>query len=322
MSKKKDSKKKNQEEAVQRAQKYVSGDKLQKSEVKKLESKGFNSRQVRAVADSMKAVSDKAQRRIDSYGSSWVQTMGGTHRARVNAQGQVSASRERSYAGLRGHPKSNNVFLTDQAAKKVNNKVSKIEGGSLVGGEGMAVSRYVTVTDPGRQLGRVGNYATAGGGKHQLAIYAPVAQAQEKADSGKKGSGKEHLRTKDPHTKDPRTRYPITVDGATGNYATVDRLRQEAPEAPNYSPTGSGGSGSGAGPNSIYWNPFSYSDRLGDHNRQTAQWLSGIGAAARRESDAYLQNFARALPKAPDPNEANESVLSFLEQANERLGFG
>jgi hypothetical protein len=308
------SKKKNQEEAVQRAQKYVSGDKLQKSEVKKLESKGFNSRQVRAVADSMKAVSDKAQRRIDSYGSSWVQTMGGTHRARVNAQGQVIASKgpSPSYAGLSGHEKSHNAYLTSKAAKKINNKVSKIEGGSLVGGEGMAVSRYVTVTDPGRQLGRVGNYATAGGGKHQLAIYAPVAQAQEKADSGKK----------DPHTKDPRTRYPITVDGATGNYATVDRLRQEAPEAPNYSPTGSGGSGSGAGPNSIYWNPFSYSDRLGDHNRQTAQWLSGIGAAARRESDAYLQNFARALPKAPDPNEANESVLSFLEQANERLGFG
>jgi hypothetical protein len=136
------------------------------------------------------------------------------------------------------------------------------------------------------------------------------------------------------------TPAPISVGGATGNYATVEKLEQEAPEAPNfydtansfpvnpnYSPTGSGASGSGAGPSPVYWdrtaeNLFSYSDRLGDHNRDTAQWLGNIAAQDRRESSAYLQNFARALPPAPDPNEANESVLSFLEQANKRLGFG
>jgi hypothetical protein len=135
------------------------------------------------------------------------------------------------------------------------------------------------------------------------------------------------------------TPAPISVGNATGNYATVDRLEQESPKGPNfydtansfpvnpnYSPTGSGARGSGAGPSPVYWdrtaeNLFSYSDRLGDHNRDTAQWLSNIAAQDRRESSAYLQNFARALPKAPDPNEANESVLSFLEQANKRLGF-
>jgi hypothetical protein len=267
--------------------------------------------------------------------------VGGASNVRVNAQGQVSASKGRSYAGLRGHPKSNNVFLTSQAAKKVNKKVSKIEGGSLVGGEGMAVSRYVTVTDPGRQLGRVGNYATVGDGKRQLAIYAPVAQPGKTGSGDKKtpssGSSSSTSGSGAPLTSTPA---PISIGGATGNYATVERLEQEAPEAPNfydtansfpvnpnYSPTGSGIGGSGGSSSPIYWdrtaeNLFSYSDRLGSHNRQTGQWLSSIGAADRRESDAYLQNFARALPKAPDSNQGNESVLSFLEQANKRLGFG
>ena len=357
------SKKKKQQEAVQRAQKYVSGDKLTKSEVKKLENKGFSSKQIQAVASSVGSVGDKAQGRIDnkhspspgsssgSSGSSRVQTMGGTHQVRVNAQGQAIASKGPSYAGLSGHPKSNNAYLTSQAAKKINNKVSKVEGGSLVGGEGMAVSRYVTVTDPGRRRWPMGSYATVGGGKRQLAIYAPVAQPGKTGSGGKKtpgdkktpsartssGSSSSTSGSGAPLTSTPA---PISVGGATGNYATVENLEQEAPEAPNfydtansfpvnpnYSPTGSGVGGSGGSSSPIYWdrtaeNLFSYSDRLGDHNRQTAQWLSNIGAADRGESDAYLQNFARALPPAPDPNEANESVLSFLEQANKRLGFG
>jgi hypothetical protein len=63
------SKKKKQQQAVQRAQQYVSGSKLQKSEVKKLESKGFSSKQIQSVAAGMK-VGDKAQSRIDSKHSS------------------------------------------------------------------------------------------------------------------------------------------------------------------------------------------------------------------------------------------------------------
>jgi len=337
------SKKKKQQEAVQRAQKYVSGNKLTKSEVKKLESKGFNSKQVRAVAGSMKTVGDKAQGRIDnkhapgpsgsnSSGPSRVQTVGGTHRIRVDGQGRVNASTRLNYS-------PSGVFLTRDAAKKINTKVEK-SGGSLTPGKGMAVSRYVTITDPGRRGQPKHGSGRIGGGKHQLAIYAPVAPAGGRSGSGKKDPGKKDPGKKNPATKDPVKRDPISVGGATGDYRTVEKLEQEAPKAPNfydtansfpvnpnYSPTGSGVAGSGGSANPIYWdrtaeNLFSYTDRLGEHNRQTGQWLSDIGAADRRESDAYLQNFARALPPAPDPNEANESVLSFLEQANKRLGFG
>jgi hypothetical protein len=133
---------------------------------------------------------------------------------------------------------------------------------------------------------------------------------------------------------------PISVGGATGNYATVEKLEQKAPEAPNFyntansfpqnpnfSPTGAPGVGGGNGSSPIYWdrtaeNLFSYSDRLKDHNRQTGQWLSNIAAQDRKEGESYLQNFARALPPAPSADQANDSVLSFLEQANKRLGFG
>jgi hypothetical protein len=337
------SKKKKQQQAVQRAQQYVSGSKLQKSEVKKLESKGFSSKQIQSVAAGMK-VGGKAQSRIDKKhtsssggGSKKVQTVGGDRQLKVDSQGRAIANPQAGtpYAG--GYrPGDPRLSLNDKQANKVNKKVDKY-GGSLVGGKDMSVAGFVTITDPGRRSGMAPNtgYSQVGGGKHQLAIYAPSAPAAKQPKSSGKGGS-----TKAPSGSSSGGSAPISVGGATGNYATVEKLEQEAPEAPNFydtansfpqnpnfSPTGAPGVGGGNGSSPIYWdrtaeNLFSFSDRLKDHNRQTGQWLSNIAAQDRRESESYLQNFARALPPAPSADQANESVLSFLEQANKRLGFG
>jgi hypothetical protein len=345
------SKKKKQQQAVQRAQQYVSGSKLQKSEVKKLESKGFSSKQIQSVAAGMK-VGDKAQSRIDKKhtsssggGSKKVQTVGGDRQLKVDSQGRAIANPQAGtpYAG--GYrPGDPRLSLNDKQANKVNKKVDKY-GGSLVGGKDMSVAGFVTITDPGRRSGMAPNtgYSQVGGGKHQLAIYTPsTPTVKQPKSSSKTGSTKTS-----PGSGSGSSSYsssaspePISVGGATGNYATVERLEQEAPEAPNFydtansfpqnpnfSPTGAPGVGGGSDSSPIYWdrtaeNLFSFSDRLKDHNRQTGQWLSNIAAQNRRESESYLQNFARALPPAPSADQANDSVLSFLEQANKRLGFG
>jgi hypothetical protein len=348
------SKKKKQQQAVQRAQQYVSGSKLQKSEVKKLESKGFSSKQIQSVAAGMK-VGGKAQSRIDSKHSSTggssgggggggpkrVQTVGTSRNVRVDSQGRAIANPMAGtpYGGgyRSGDPR---LSLNKDQAKKVNKKLDKY-GGSLVGGKGMAVSGYVTITDPGRRQQPKHGGGKIGGGKHQLAIYAPSAPAaKQPKSSGKGGSTKAPSGTSSGSRSSSGGSAPISVGGATGNYATVEKLEQEAPEAPNFydtansfpqnpnfSPTGAPGVGGGNGSSPIYWdrtaeNLFSFSDRLKDHNRQTGQWLSNIAAQDRRESESYLQNFARALPPAPSADQANDSVLSFLEQANKRLGFG
>jgi hypothetical protein len=56
----------NQKQALQRAQQHVSGNKLNKSEVQKLENKGFTSKQIQAVAKSMGSTTGSAQQRIDN----------------------------------------------------------------------------------------------------------------------------------------------------------------------------------------------------------------------------------------------------------------
>jgi hypothetical protein len=56
----------NQKQALQRAQQHVSGNKLNKSEVQKLEKKGFTSKQIQAVAKSIGSTTGSAQQRIDN----------------------------------------------------------------------------------------------------------------------------------------------------------------------------------------------------------------------------------------------------------------
>jgi hypothetical protein len=259
-----------------------------------------------------------------------VQTVGTSLAVRVDSKGRARSSANQ-YGNMPASAwvkRDSRLALDNAQAKKVNKKVEKY-GGSLVGGKGMAVAGYVTVKGPSRMRQPKHGGGRIGGGKHQLAIYAPSAPAAKEPA---------------PAAKEPapaaKSSAPISVGGATGNYATVEKLEQEAPEAPNFydtansfpqnpnfSPTGAPGVGGGNGSSPIYWdrtaeNLFSYSDRLKDHNRQTGQWLSNIAAQDRKESESYLQNFARALPPAPSADQANESVLSFLEQANKRLGFG
>jgi hypothetical protein len=125
----------------------------------------------------------------------------------------------------------------------------------------------------------------------------------------------------------------------TGNFRARDRVERMEPKGPdfyntadsmpknpNFSPTGSPNtSGPGNSGNSpTYWdrtaeNLLSYSDRLGGHNRDMRQWIGGIGATSRRESDAYLGRLAGSLPPAPDPRESDNDVLDFLRRSNKVL---
>jgi hypothetical protein len=279
----------------------------------------------------------KKQQQAAQRAQQRVQTVGTSLAVRVDSKGRARSSANQ-YGNMPASAwvkRDSRLALDNAQAKKVNKKVEKY-GGSLVGGKGMAVAGYVTVKGPSRMRQPKQGGGKIGGGKHQLAIYAPSAPAVKKpAPAAKKPA---------PAAKKPappaKSSAPISVGGATGNYATVEKLEQKAPKAPNFydtansfpqnpnfSPTGAPGVGGGNGSSPIYWdrtaeNLFSYSDRLKDHNRQTGQWLSNIAAQDRKESESYLQNFARALPPAPSADQANDSVLSFLEQANKRLGFG
>jgi len=300
-------KKKKQQEAVQRAQKFVSGDKLQKSEVKKLESKGFSSKQIQAVASSMGSVGSNAQQRIDnkhssnsgsnsgssnSSGPSRVQTVGGTHRIRVDGQGRVNASTGFNYS-------SSGIFLTKDAAKKINTKVEKA-GGSLVGGKGMSVSRYVTIRDPGRPnflMNKSGGPSRIGGGKHQFAIYAPVAQAEK--------------RVKPADNKKPD---PVRDSGKSGNNRQ-DRAQANAYQRAQDHISGRTAKGKppelfpdGVTPGRAVEGVADYANRLGTFNANYSGWMQGRAESDRYQSGRLLQAFAQGLPKAPDVLNARDMI--------------
>jgi len=250
-------------------------------------------------------------------------------RVRTNQGNKVRLAKD-------GYVASRNVRrrgLTARSAERLN-KVIDRKGRHLTAGKNRAVVGQRTI----RFRDEDGNRT-----KQTVNVYGRVGQRnrQNERQSGSSSSGSGSSGSSSSRSGSSSSRSssaPSTVGNATGNYATVERLEQEAPEQPNFydtansfpqnpnfSPTGVPGVGSG-GSNPIYWdrtgeNLLSYSDRLGGHNRETGQWLSNIAAQDRKESSAYLNNFARSLPKAPDPNESNESVLNFLEQANKRLGF-
>jgi len=209
----------------------------------------------------------------------------------------------------------------------------------------MQVVGFKQITTQGSEGRAIGDsFFSAPGGaertKQQVAIYAPLpkaakAEPAEKVEDDGKGRNRNRNRDKDP-----------SPYGRSGRRTEVERLEREPPRQPdfygsgsrpplnpNFAPTGAPATpATPATPGDTssaptYWGStggdlFNYADRLGDHNRQTGQWLGNIAAAQRREDGLFSRAFARALPPAPDPDDDNESVFSFLERANDLFGLG
>jgi hypothetical protein len=300
------SKNKKQQEALQRAQKFVSGNKLNKSEVKKLEDKGFSSKQIQAVASSMNKVGSNAQQRIDNKhtpsggggNTSNVRSFSGDIKAKVDNQGRAISSGP----------------ITNQQAAKINKKVDSV-GGSLVGGKGMAVSRYVTITDRGSFTStsqrKAGGPLTTGSGKQQFAIYAPVAQPKTN-NSNNKGGG---------NSSSSGSAGKASSSASSGAMQSAykkaqDQISGRTPEGrpPELSPYVST-------PGRAIEGVASYADRLGTFNANYSGWMQDRAEADRYESGTMLRNFANVLPKAPDVLSAKD-MIDMANRMNKRIQVG
>jgi hypothetical protein len=308
--------KKKKQDALQKAQKHISGSKLTKSEVKTLEKKGFSSKQISSVASTMK-VGDKAQSRLDSRhtsssGSSGgrVQTVGTNRNVKVDNQGRAIGNPMAGtpYGGgwVTGDSR---LSLNKDQAKKVNKKLDKY-GGSLVGGKGMAVSGYVTITDPGRRQQPKHGGGKIGGGKHQLAIYAPLAQ----------GGGK---------TKDPKP--PSNSGGgrssqpSPGGSKKEDRQQQSAYQRAQDHISARTPKGRPPEmqirPGTAVEDIADYTNRLGVFNANYSGWMQDRAEADRYQSGRLLEQFAMGLPKAPDVMSGQE-MIRMANQMNNRINVG
>jgi hypothetical protein len=316
--------KKKKQDALQKAQKYISGSKLTKSEVKTLEKKGFSSKQISSVASTMK-VGSQAQSRLDNKhspssdggggggGPKRVQTVGTNRNVRVDNQGRAIGNPMAGtpYGGgwVTGDSR---LSLNKDQAKKVNKKLDKY-GGSLVGGKGMAVSGYVTVTDPGRYnslWNKGGGPSRIGGGKHQLAIYAPLAQ----------GGGK---------TKDPKP--PSNSGGgrssqpSPGGSKKEDRQQQSAYQRAQDHISARTPKGRPPEmqirPGTAVEDIADYTNRLGVFNANYSGWMQDRAEADRYQSGRLLEQFAMGLPKAPDVMSGQE-MIRMANQMNNRIKVG
>jgi hypothetical protein len=312
--------KKKKQDALQKAQKHISGSKLTKSEVKTLEKKGFSSKQISSVASTMK-VGDKAQSRLDSRhtsssGSSGgrVQTVGTNRNVKVDNQGRAIGNPMAGtpYGGgwVTGDSR---LSLNKDQAKKVNKKLDKY-GGSLVGGKGMAVSGYVTITDPGRRQQPKHGGGKIGGGKHQLAIYAPLAQ----------GGGKK----KDP--KPPSSSGGGRSGGSSssrisGGSSSQDRQQQSAYQRAQDHISARTPEGRPPEmqirPGTAVEDIADYTNRLGVFNANYSGWMQDRAEADRYQSGRLLEQFAMGLPKAPDVMSGQE-MISMANQMNNRIKVG
>jgi hypothetical protein len=307
--------KKKQQEALQRAQKHVSGNKLTKSEVKTLEQKGFSSKQIQAVASSMGSVGGSAQSRIDSKhtssgsgnsggggGGGKVQTVGPDARnIKVDAQGRAVVTDGVWNPNARW---SQGLIINKQQANKINKKVDKL-GGSLVGGQGMAVSRYVTVKDPGKARAPKHGGGRIGGGKHQLAIYAPFAQpgrtrnnpTTSNSGGGSSGSSQDNAQ---------QSAYERAQDHISG--------RTPEGRPPELFPNG-------VTPGQAVEGVADYSNRLGVFNANYSGWMQDRAEADRYQTGRFLQQFAGSLPKAPDVM-SFEDMIRMANKMNNRINVG
>lgn len=307
---------KNKQDALKKAQQYISGKKLEKSEVKTLEQKGFSSDQIRQVAGSMSSVGDKAQARIDGRhggGSApgKVRTVGSGIDLQVDSKGRAIATKD-DWAKYIERP----YLIVDQKqADKINKKVDSV-GGSLYGGKGMTLSRFVTVRDPGGYAtsqsgdmtgtGRTTLWSgpqSTSGGKQQIAIYT-------RAGGRRGGGGRETGSSSSPAPIAPsaqdrpyRQAYQRAQDHISG------RTRQGQPPALTMKP--------GDGIQSV----ANYANNLGTYNANYSGWMQDRAEASRFLSGRFLEQFAGITPKAPDVLTGDE-LIRMANQMNKGIKVG
>jgi hypothetical protein len=267
--------KKKKQDALQKAQKHISGSKLTK--------------RVQTVGTSLAV-------RVDSKGRA---------RSSANQYGNMPAS-----AWVK---RDSRLALDNAQAKKVNKKVEKY-GGSLVGGKGMAVAGYVTVKGPSRMRQPKQGGGKIGGGKHQLAIYAPLAQ----------GGGKK----KDP--KPPSSSGGGRSGGSSssrisGGSSSQDRQQQSAYQRAQDHISARTPEGRPPEmqirPGTAVEDIADYTNRLGVFNANYSGWMQDRAEADRYQSGRLLEQFAMGLPKAPDVMSGQE-MISMANQMNNRIKVG
>jgi hypothetical protein len=309
---------KSKQDALKKAQQYISGKRLERSEVKTLEQKGFTSDQIRAVAGSMASVGDKAQSRIDDRHDSGgkgtpgkVRTVGTGVDLRVNKDGEAIAT-EDNWAKYIKNPY---LIVNQKQADKINRKVENV-GGSLYGGKGMALSRFVTVKDPGGYItddsgdmtgtGRTTFWSGAQStpsGKQQIAIYTPIKgrRGSSGGDSGK-GAPSSSIA---PSTQDRpyRQAYQRAQDHISG------RTRQG--QAPTLTIT----------PGNGIQDVANFANSLGAYNANYSGWMQDRAEAGRSLTGSWLQSFAGITPKAPDVL-TGDDLIKMANQMNKGIKVG
>lgn len=299
------------QQALEKAQEYISGNKLTKSDVKRLEDKGFSSGQIEAVAGSMK-VGDQAQSRIDSKHSSGgtdkVRTVGGERMVLVSNQGRaVNTGSTSSFIDPRG------LTLGRQQVDKINDKLDKY-GGSLSGGKGMAVSGFVTVTgqeDPDFRYPYQMKIGTGGDdGKYQLPIYSPVSRNKDKGNK-ERYEHQPATGSSPSHTPAPQERQYQSAYQRAQNHISANTSLGDPPELfPR-------GISPGRGVEAV----ANYSDRLGTFNANYSGWMQDRANANRYEVGSFLNQFANITPPAPSVTTGKE-LLEWANRLNSKIEVG
>jgi hypothetical protein len=244
-----------------------------------------------------------------------VQTVGPNARnVKVDGQGRAVVTAGVWNPNARGQ----GLIINKQQASKINKKVDKL-GGSLVGGQGMAISRYVTVKDPGKARAPKHGGGRIGGGKYQIPIYAPVAQpgkTKNNPTTSNSGGGS-------------RSSGGGRSSGSSGSSgSSQDRAQQSAYQRAQDHISGRTPQGrppelfpKGVSPGRAVEEVADYSNRLGQYNANYSGWMQDRAEADRYQTGRFLQQFASSLPKAPDVISAKD-MIEMANKMNNKINVG
>lgn len=337
MGKKKDDKKKgsSKKEALARAQKII-GDKAKKSDVKKLEEKGFSSKVIAKAVSKAPDAGKKAETRVERKHSSSgggnqpknVYTSGGNKVTWDPKKGRVHNVSEDIRFG-KGDYKTGTP-LTKDSRKEVNRMVrdgysfkapKKGEFNTVNVRVGTKGGKEVSGTGDGSRITRTPNSWDS------VTLYQRV---KDKTKGGGKGKGEGEKRA---------PKAPSTSSSGGSNVpggGTVYEPYSGAPKDPSMNSKRPGDSGppslgnrpsyeSGTlGPEGsgikTHWSDTperlaDYGSRLGTYNRENIDWLGRRGEQQAGRSAEELMRLAGAMPKQKDEKNPYKDVLDFVKRA-------
>jgi hypothetical protein len=332
--------KKNNKKALARAQKVI-GDKAKKSDIKKLEAKGFNSKVIQKAVKKAPEVGNKAATRVERKHTSSSGSSSGSAPKRVHTSSGTKVLWDPKKGKL--HNKSADVRyahdnrnkgtpLTKDSRSEINKMVNKKGYSFSAPKSGQFNTVNLTVGVKGSKerhgTGDGSYYKTTPNSKDSVTLYKAI-KSKTKSGGGKgegKGGGGHSSgsssrgdnsknvpgggTTYEPYSGAPK-------DPALNSKRPGDVGPPSLGNKPSYAKGTLGPDGSGI---QTHWSDTperlaDYGQRMDTYNRENIDWLGRRGEQQERRSAFELAQLAGAMPKQKEEKNPYKDVLDFVKRA-------